>query len=75
MARLAATIDEIKSQAGVAQFITTAHTSPAKHDEGTEHARGATALDDLDVRMVMTGRAMIGFCSLRVGRSASMRFS
>jgi hypothetical protein len=55
VARLAGTIDEIKSQAGVAQFITTAHTGRAKHDEGTEHARGATALDDwVDVRMVMT---------------------
>jgi hypothetical protein len=55
VAQLAATIDEIKSQAGVAQFLITAHTGRAKHDEGTEHARGATALDDwVDVRLVMT---------------------
>jgi hypothetical protein len=49
-------IDEIKKQTEITeQFITTAHTGRAKHAEGDERARGATALDDwVDSRMVLT---------------------
>jgi hypothetical protein len=72
VARLAAAIDEIKSQAGVAQFLTTAHTGRPKHDEGTEHARGATALDDwVDVRMVMTRQGYDPFLFVE-GRQVGM---
>ena len=47
MGRLTSVIDEIKKQTKITeQFITTAHTGRAKHAEGDERARGATALDD-----------------------------
>jgi hypothetical protein len=54
--RLTSVIDEIKKQTEITeQFITTAHTGRAKHAEGDERARGATALDDwVDSRMVLT---------------------
>lgn len=48
-------IDSIKREAGVSTFTALAHTGRAVKDEGTEHARGATALDDWqDSRWVLT---------------------
>ncbi|MCH1867056.1 AAA family ATPase [Nocardioides sp. CFH 31398] len=48
-------IDSIKREAGVQTFTALAHTGRAAKDEGTEHARGATALDDWqDSRWVLT---------------------
>jgi hypothetical protein len=52
---LTARIDLIKREAGVSTFTALAHTGRAQQDEGAEHARGATALDDWqDVRWVLT---------------------
>jgi hypothetical protein len=48
-------IDHIKSEAGVATFLTTVHTGRAEQEVGKERARGATALDDwVDSRWVYT---------------------
>jgi hypothetical protein len=53
--RFLATIDEIKALAGCASSMWTAHTGRKTHEEGSEHARGATVLDDwADVRLVLT---------------------
>lgn len=48
-------IDQIKRQSGCLAFVTLAHTGRVKAEEGDEHARGATALDDwVDARWVIT---------------------
>lgn len=53
--RLCAAIDEIKSRAGVSEFITTHHTGRKQHEMGAEHGRGAASLDAwVDSRWVMT---------------------
>lgn len=53
--RFLSAIDEIKLLAGTRSAIITAHTGRAQQDEGAEHARGATVVDDwADVRLVLT---------------------
>lgn len=53
--RLTDQIDYIKKESGVLGFLALAHTGRARAEEGEEHARGATALDDwVDARWVMT---------------------
>jgi hypothetical protein len=48
-------IDEIKVQAGVDVCFIIAHTGRADAEEGKEHARGATVIDDWpDTRWIMT---------------------
>lgn len=48
-------VDEIKALAGCPSSIWTAHTGRQTHEEGAEHARGATVFDDwADVRLVLT---------------------
>lgn len=48
-------IDEIKQLADCPSALITSHTGRARHEEGEEHGRGATRLDDwADVRMVLT---------------------
>jgi hypothetical protein len=70
--RLAEAINEIKSRAGVTNFVTTVHTGRAKHDEGSEHGRGATALDDwVDARWVLTRQGDDRFLYAE-GRSVGM---
>ena len=44
--RSTATLDQIKKDAGVQDLYLPAHTGRKTHEEGEEHARGATALDD-----------------------------
>ena len=52
---LTARVDKIKREADVKSFTALAHTGRAQVEDGTEHARGATALDDWqDVRWVLT---------------------
>lgn len=47
-------LDVIKRRAGVADLFLNAHTGRQQHEEGAEHVRGATVLDDWpDVRWVM----------------------
>lgn len=53
--RLTEQIDYIKKEAGVLSFLALAHTGRGRAEEGEEHARGATALDDwVDARWIMT---------------------
>jgi hypothetical protein len=48
-------IDQIKRESGCQAFLTLAHTGRTKAEEGEEHARGATALDDwVDARWLLT---------------------
>ena len=52
---LTARVDQIKREAGVETFTALAHTGRAQVEDGAEHARGATALDDWqDARWVLT---------------------
>lgn len=47
-------IDQIKAAAGITTTLWLAHTGRVVADEGTEHVRGATSLDDwADVRWIM----------------------
>lgn len=39
-------LDSVKGRAGVADLIVVTHLGRKEHEEGTEHARGATRLDD-----------------------------
>lgn len=53
--RLTARIDAIKHEANVPTFTALAHTGRSQVEDGAEHARGATALDDWqDARWVLT---------------------
>lgn len=53
--RFLAALDEIKALACCASSIWTAHTGRKDHAEGSEHARGATVIDDwADVRLILT---------------------
>lgn len=53
--RFTAVLDEVKEQAGVSDLFLFVHTGRGEADEGAEHARGATALDDwADQRWVLT---------------------
>jgi hypothetical protein len=53
--QLTARIDEIKKASGVGAVQILAHQGRARHEEGEEHARGATAFDDwVDARWVIT---------------------
>ena len=48
-------LDEVKLLAGTPSCMLTAHTGRAQQEEGAEHARGATVLDDWpDVRLLLT---------------------
>lgn len=48
-------LDEVKLLAATPSCMLTAHTGRAQHEEGAEHARGATVLDDWpDVRLLLT---------------------
>jgi len=48
-------LDEVKLLAGTPSCLITAHTGRAQQEEGAEHARGATVLDDWpDVRVLLT---------------------
>lgn len=48
-------LDQIKVDAGVSDLFLKVHMGRAQHEEGAEHARGATSLDDwADQRLVMT---------------------
>jgi len=48
-------LDTVKLRAGVADLFVAAHTGRKEHDEGTEHVRGATRLDDwCDSRWLLT---------------------
>jgi hypothetical protein len=52
--RFTATLDEVKAEAGVSDLFLFVHTGRGEADEGAEHARGATALDDwADQRWVL----------------------
>jgi hypothetical protein len=49
------TLDDIKQHSGVKDLLLVTHTGRKVHEEGQEHARGATRLDDwADVRMTLT---------------------
>lgn len=53
--RLTTAIDEFKRKAESPTFIAIAHQGRKEHEEGEEHARGATALDDwADARWLLT---------------------
>lgn len=53
--RFLSTWDAIKDEAGVATSLLTHHFGRGQQDEGAEHGRGATVLDDwADVRIVLT---------------------
>lgn len=53
--QLTQALDQVKTEAGVQTLTVLAHTGRAVKEEGREHARGATALDDWqDSRLVMT---------------------
>ena len=53
--RFLTTVDSIKAELGCPSSIMSAHTGRQMFAEGTEHARGATVLDDwADVRLVLT---------------------
>lgn len=55
IAQVAQTIDIIKRESGVRNFITAVHTGRSEQAIGSEHARGATKLDDwVDARWVYT---------------------
>lgn len=55
MSQLFGTISEIKTEAGVDVCMLIAHTGRAQQEEGKEHARAATVIDDWpDFRWVMT---------------------
>ena len=59
---LLARIDEIKAAAGVQAVVLLAHTGRATQEAGSEHARGATALDDwCDARWVLVRRGAARF--------------
>ena len=47
--------DQLKARARIHSSLWTSHTGRKEHEEGAEHARGATTFDDwVDVRMVLT---------------------
>lgn len=51
--QLTAAIDDIKRRAGVQAVLVLAHTGRGQQEEGQEHVRGATALDDwVDARWI-----------------------
>jgi hypothetical protein len=53
--RFTATLDEVKSESGVSDLFLFVHTGRGEAEDGAEHARGATALDDwADQRWVLT---------------------
>jgi hypothetical protein len=53
--RFTATLDEVKAEAGVSDLFLFVHTGRGEAEDGAEHARGATALDDwADQRWVLT---------------------
>ncbi len=53
--RWLAILDEIKRRAGIEDLILITHTGRAHAEEGREHARGATRLDDwADIRWIYT---------------------
>lgn len=53
--RFTETLDEIKAEANVRDLFLYVHTGRATAEEGDEHARGATALDDwADQRLILT---------------------
>jgi hypothetical protein len=61
VARLTLAIDAIKKQADVEHVIVVAHQGRAQFEPGTEHARGATRLDDwADVRWLLSGDLQSG---------------
>lgn len=65
-------IDWIKQESGCREFITLAHTGRAKAEEGEEHSRGATSLDDwADVRWVLTSKQGARFMYTR-GRAGDV---
>jgi len=48
-------LDLIKQSAGIPDLVMAAHFGRAEHEEGNEHVRGATVLDDwADVRWLLT---------------------
>jgi len=48
-------LDEVKLRADVDDLVVASHTGRKEHDEGAEHARGATRLDDwCDSRWLLT---------------------
>jgi hypothetical protein len=52
--RFTATLDEVKAEAGVSDLFLFVHTGRGEAEDGAEHARGATALDDwADQRWVL----------------------
>ncbi|OLM21306.1 MULTISPECIES: bifunctional DNA primase/polymerase [unclassified Pseudonocardia] len=53
--RFTETLDEVKTAAGVRDLFLYVHMGREQHEQGTEHARGATALDDwADQRWLLT---------------------
>jgi AAA domain-containing protein len=53
--KLTERIDRLKADSGCQAFLAIAHTGRAQHEEGSEHARGATSLDDwADGRLMLT---------------------
>ncbi len=48
-------LDVIKASAGISDLVMAAHFGRAEHEQGAEHVRGATVLDDwADVRWLLT---------------------
>lgn len=53
--RFTETLDEVKTATGVRDLFLYVHMGREQHEQGTEHARGATALDDwADQRWLLT---------------------
>lgn len=59
--RFLGTLDHLKAATGCTSLIMTAHTGRGVQEEGAEHARGATVIDDwADVRLVLTSDRVTG---------------